>query len=383
MVEFELTKEQSVIQKSTREFAEKEIEPIAAELDQDPEHRFNRDLLKKLAENDFLRLTTPAEYGGVGLDRRTTAIAIEELAAACAGVATMVAVHNVYGADTIRNHGNEEQKQRYLPILCDTQKPALAAFAATEPGAGSDIASMSTTARAEGNEYVIDGTKRFIINGGVATLYLTFAVTNGNRGYEGLSGFIVPADTPGLSVNVIRNTMGQRASQTAEVIYSGARVPGGNLLAKEGDGFSIIMDTLNKGRPACTGAISIGLARAAYEAALEHAKERVQFGQPIFEQQCISFMLADMATMIDAARLLDWRACWLIDSNQPHVKESAMAKFYCSDVAMKVTTDALQILGGYGYMKDLPLEKYMRDAKVLQIYEGTNQIQRMIVANQL
>jgi alkylation response protein AidB-like acyl-CoA dehydrogenase len=383
MIEFELTKEQSIIQKSTREFAEKEIEPIAAELDQAPEHKFDWDVLKKLAENDFLRLTTRAEYGGVGIDRRTAAIVIEELAAACAGIAIMVAAHNVYGADVIENHGSEEQKQKYLHILCDTQKPALAGFAATEPSAGSDIASISTTARLEGDKYVIDGAKRFIVNGGVAALYITFAITDSNKSSGGLSSLIVPADTPGLSFNMMHSKMGQRASQTAEVIYDGVRVPKENLLAKEGDGFFIIMNTLNRGRPASTGAISIGVARAAYEAALKHARERVQFGEPIFQQQSISFMLADMATMIEAARLLNWRACWLIDNSLPYVKESAMAKLYCSDVAMKVTTDAVQILGGYGYMKDIPSEKYMRDAKILQIYEGTNQIQRLIVSNQL
>lgn len=328
-------------------------------------------------------MTTPTQYGGIGLDRQTTYFVIEEIAAGCAGIAITVAVHNMHGADILRDWGNEEQKRQYLLPLCDTHNPVLAGFTVTEHDAGSDIASMSSTAIKDGNYYIINGAKCFITNGGVAGVYLGFAYTDKSKKHRGISGFIIPADTPGVSMGKIEDKMGQRASQTSEVIYENVRLPQENLLSKEGDGFAIMMDSLNKGRPCITGAISVGLARAAFDYALNYAKTRVQFGHPVFVNQYISFQLVDMFTTIETARLLCLKAAWLIDKGLPYVKESAMAKYYCSDIAMKVTTDALQILGGYGYMKDFPMEKYMRDAKLLQIYEGTNQIQHVVVASQL
>jgi len=383
MIDFDLTEEQLAMQRAAREFTENEIKPIAAELDSDSEHKFNWDIIRKLAANDFLRMTTPVEYGGIGLDRRTTYFVIEEIASGCAGIAITVAVHNMHGADIIRDWGSEEQKRQYLPLLCDTRNPVLAAFTATEHDTGSDIVSMSSTAVKDGDDYILNGTKCFITNGGVAGVYLGFAYTDKSKGHKGISGFIIPADTPGVLVGKIEDKMGQRASQTSEVVYENVRLPRENLLSNEGDGFAIMMDSLNKGRPCITAAISVGLARAAFDAALNWAKTRIQFGHPIFSNQAISFQLVDMATMIETARLLSLKAAWLIDRGLPHIKESAMAKFYCSDMAMKVTTDALQVLGGYGYMKDFPMEKYMRDAKILQIYEGTNQIQHVVAAGRL
>jgi alkylation response protein AidB-like acyl-CoA dehydrogenase len=379
MIDFRLSEEQMAMQKMARDFAQREIKPIAAQLDQDPEHRFNWDIMKKLAENDFLRLAIPEEYGGLGLDRVTLALIFEELAVGCAGI-SIAAVGNTVVPFPIMTFGTEEQKRRFLSPLCDRQVPRLCAYALTEPGAGSDITALSTTARLEGDEYVLNGTKCFITNAGVASLYLLFASTDRSQGPKGLSAFLLPGDTPGLSIGKIEDKMGQRAAQNAEVILEEARIPKENLLGKEGDGFKIIMRSLDEARPIYTGAISVGLARAAYEEALRYSKQRVQFGSPIFAQQAVSFKLADMATLIETARLLVWKACWLVDNNLPFTKEASMAKFFCSDVAMKVTNDAVQILGGYGYMKDFPVEKFMRDAKIMQIFEGTNEIQHMIIA---
>lgn len=382
-IDFELSETQVALQTAAREFAKNEIEPVAAEIDRDQEHRFHWGIIKKLAANDFLSMSVPTQYGGSGLDRRSMAIVIEELAVACGGIAASVTAHTVHGAVIIADWGNEEQKQKFLPPVCDTHNPVLVGFAATEPDAGSDIVSMKTTARVDGDSYVIDGTKHFISHAGVAGVYLVFAVTDKSKAHRGISGFIVPADVKGLSFGKIEDKMGQRFFPTGEMIFDAVKVPRENLLVEEGRGFYIMMDTLNKGRAVATGATSLGVARSAYEIALNYAKQRVQFGKPIFQQEAISFMLADMLTQIEAARLLVWRACWLIDQGLPHIKQGAMAKVFASDMAMKVTTDAVQIMGGYGYMRDFPLEKRMRDAKLLQIYEGTNQIQRLIISRQL
>lgn len=382
MIDFRLTEEQVAMQRMARDFAEREIKPVAAELDRDPEHKFNWDIMRKLAANGFLRVAIPEEYGGLGLDRVSLAVIFEELAAGCAGI-SIAAVGNTVVSFPITSFGSDEQKLRLLPPLCDPKEPRLCAYALTEPEAGSDITNLSTSARLEGDNYIINGTKRFITNAGVAHLYLLFASTDRSLGPKGLSAFLLTADTPGLHIGKIEDKMGQRAAQNAEVILENARVPRDNLLGKEGDGFKIIMRSLDEARPIYTGAISVGLARAAYEVALKYCKERVQFGGPVFGQQAVSFRLADMATLIETARLLVWRACWLMEQNMPFTKEASMAKFYCSDVAMKVTTDAVHLLGGYGYMKDFPVEKYMRDAKIMQIFEGTNEIQHLIIARQL
>ena len=382
MIDFRLTEEQLAMQKMARDFADREIRPIAPQLDRDPEHRFSWDMMRKLAANGFLRLAVPEEYGGLGLDRVTLAVIFEELAVGCAGV-SIAAVGNTVVPFPVVTFGSEEQKRAFLPPLCESQEPRLCGYALTEPDAGSDITNLSTTARLQGDHYIINGTKRFITNAGVAHLYLLFAATDRALGPKGLSAFLITADTPGLHIGKIEDKMGQRAAQNAELVLEDARVPKGNLLGKEGDGFKIIMRSLDEARPIYTGAIAVGLARAAYETALKYCRERVQFGGPVFTQQAVSFKLADMATWIETARLLVWKACWLIDQNLPFTKEASMAKFYCSDAAMKVTTDAVQLLGGYGYMRDFPVEKYMRDAKIMQIFEGTNEIQHLIIARQL
>jgi alkylation response protein AidB-like acyl-CoA dehydrogenase len=278
--------------------------------------------------------------------------------------------------------GNPEQKERYLPWFCDTQELKAGAFALTEPEAGSDVASIRTTAKRDGDTYVINGQKRFITLGGIADLYVIFATLQPGGGHESICAFIVEANTPGLKAGKKEKKMGMRASHTGDVILEQVRVPVQNLLGEEGQGFYIAMQAFEHTRPLVAIA-AVGVARAAYEYALDYARQRVQFGKPIIAKQAVRFMLADMATEIDAARLLVWRAAWSADQGLPCNLPASMAKFYASDMAMKVTTDAVQILGGYGYMREYPVEKWMRDAKILQIVEGTSQIQRVVISQML
>lgn len=377
MIDFTLTEEQKACQKLVRDFAQKEIAPIAHELDR--EQRHSPEIVEKYFEIGLLHYAVPEEYGGAGLGSLEGCLFGEELGAACGGVAATL-VDNILGLIPLLIAGSPKLKEELLPR--HTSGPNLSAFCLTEAGAGSDVAAMRTTARLEQDEYVINGTKMFITNGGVASLFSVFAIEDPERGRNGISAFMVPADIPGVSSGKKEDKMGQRATDTREVIFYNVRIPARYRLGEGLDGFKIAMMTLDESR-AGVGASAVGVARAALEAATSYAKERIQFGKPIAAQQAIQFMLADMAIKVEAARLLCWQAAWLHDNGKNNTKESAIAKCYAGDIVMQVTTDAVQVLGGYGYMKDYPVEKYMRDAKLYQIYEGTNQIQRLVIAREL
>ncbi len=377
MIDFSLTEEQRACRKLVRDFAQKEIVPIAPELDQ--EQRHSPEIVKKFFEIGLLHYAVPEEYGGAGLGSLEGCLFSEELGAACAGVAACLG-GNILGFTPLLIAGSPELKEELLTK--HASGPNLAAFCLTEADAGSDVAAMRSTARREGDEYVINGAKHFISNGGVASLYSVFAKEDPELGHKGISAFMVPANTPGVKPGKKEDKMGQRTTDTSEVIFEDVHIPARFRLGEGHDGFKIALMTLDESR-AGVGAAAVGIARAAMEAAIAYAKERVQFGKPIAAQQAIQFMLADMAKKIAAARLLCWHAAWLRDNGQRNTMESAMAKCFAGDTAMEVTTDAVQILGGYGYIKDYPVEKYMRDAKLHQIYEGTNQIQRLVIARQL
>lgn len=365
------------LQKMAREFAQKEMKPNAAKYDKGEE--FPEDVMKKAFQAGFLTCTIPREYGGEGLSDLDTVIISEELAAGCAGMYTTMMV-NALAYTPIILFGTHEQKKKHLTP--QTEKMSFASFCLTEREAGSDAGSIKTKAEKVGDEYIINGSKCFISNGGIASLYVVFALTDPEKGARGISAFIVPRETPGITVGKVEDKMGHRASNTVELFFDDVKVPAENRLGKEGIGFIIAMRTLDKTR-APVGAAGVGVARAALEYAIDYAKTRIQFGRPIALFQHIAFKIAQMATEINAARHLVWHAAWLMDKGKPSGKESAMAKSFGSDVAMKVTTEALQIFGGYGYMKDYPMEKLMRDAKLLQIYEGTNEIQRLIISREV
>lgn len=377
MIDFSLTEEQIALQEMSREFAEREMKPKASKYDKGDE--FSEDVMKKAFEVGFLTCTIPKEYGGGGLSDVDTVIISEELSAGCAGMYTTMMVNALAYTPIIR-FGTDEQKKKYLTP--QTEKLSFAAFCLTEREAGSDAGSLKTKAIKQGDEYVINGSKCFISNGGIASMYTVFALTDPGKGARGMSAFIVPRETPGIIIGKEEDKMGHRASNTVELFFEDVKVPAENLLAKEGMGFIIAMRTLDHTR-APVGAAGVGVARAAMEYAIEYSKTRIQFGKPVALYQNTAFKIAQMATEIDAARQLVWRAAWMMDQGMPCGKESAMAKMYGSDIAMKVTTDALQIFGGYGYMKDYPMEKLMRDAKLLQIYEGTNEIQRLVISREV
>lgn len=376
MIDLTLTEEQEAFRKLVRDFAQNELAPIAATLDE--ENRYSPEIVKGYFKLGFLHYAVPEEYGGAGLGSFDGVLFGEELGAADSGMASCMG-GNILGLTPFLLAGSPELKEELLPK--HTSGPNLASFCLTEPGAGSDVASMRTTAKRDGDEYVINGTKRFITNGPVAALYSVFAMEDPDQGHKGISAFVVPADSSGVSPGKKENKMGNRSSPTSEVIFEEVRIPARFRLGEGMDGFKIAMRTLDESR-AGVGASATGVARAALEAATSYAKERIQFGRPISNLQAIQFMLADMAIKVDAARLLCWRAAWLYDHGHRNTKESAMAKCFAGDIAMQVTTDAVQVFGGYGYMKEYPVEKYMRDAKLHQIWEGTNQIQRLVVARQ-
>ena len=377
MIDFSLTEEQEALQTMAREFAEKEMKPNAAKYDKSDE--FSEDVMKKAFDIGFLTCMVPSEYGGGELNHIDTAIISEELAAGCAGMYTTMMVNSLAYTPVIL-FGTDEQKRRFLKP--QTEKMSFASFCLTEREAGSDAGALKTKAIKDGSEYIINGSKCFISNGQIAGFYTVFALTNPAKGARGMSAFLVPRETPGLTIGKEEDKMGHRASNTVELFFEDMRIPQENLLGKEGHGFVIAMRTLDETR-APVGAAGVGVARAAMEYAIEYAKTRVQFGKPIALFQNTAFKIAQMAIEINAARHLVWHAAWLNDQKNPCGKESAMAKTYGSDIAMKVTIDALQIFGGYGYMKDYPMEKLMRDAKLLQIYEGTNEIQRQIISREV
>ena len=377
MIDFSLTEEQKALQEMAREFALKEMRPNAAKYDKGDE--FSEDVMQKAFEVGFLSCTIPTEYGGGGLSDIDTVIISEELAAGCAGMYTTMMV-NALAYTPIILFGTDEQKKKHLTP--QTKKMTFASFCLTEREAGSDAGALKTKAIKVGDEYIINGSKCFISNGGIASLYVVFALTDPGKGARGMSAFIVPRETPGITIGKEEDKMGHRASNTVELYFEDVKVPAENLLGKEGMGFIIAMKTLDRTR-APVGAAGVGVARAALEYAIEYAKTRRQFGKPIALFQNNAFKIAQMAMEINAARHLIWHAAWLLDEGKPCGKESAMAKAYGSDMAMRVTTEAIQILGGYGYMKDYPLEKLFRDAKLLQIYEGTNEIQRLVISKEI
>jgi len=373
-MDFSLKEEQLELKELTHQFAEKEIRPVSAEYDE--KNEFPYDVMQKAFEIGFLTSGIPVEYGGIGFSNLDNAIVCEELAWGCAGMYTSI-MANTLAITPIVLFGTEEQKKKFLAPL--TKEMTFACFGLTEREAGSDNSAIKTIAKKDGDYYIINGSKTFITNAGVSKLGVIFVSTDKNRGARGQSAFIIPMDLPGITVGKHENKMGHRASNTAEIFFDDVKVPAENILRREGFGFIIAMKTLDYARPS-VGAGGVGVARAAYEEALKYSQSRVQFGKPIASFQYNSFKLADMATEIDAARLLVYRSAWMLDNKLKSSKESAMAKIVATDTAMKVTVDAVQLFGGYGYMKEYPVEKMMRDAKLLQIYEGTNEIQKYVIA---
>ena len=376
-ISFELTPEQRSLRDLAHEFAEREIRPKAAEYDERSTHP--ADVIAKAHEVGLMNLHIPEELGGLGMTVFDGILAGEELSWGCTGIAVAI-VANTLGTAPVIIAGNDEQKRRWLPPLLDA--PLLCSFALTEPNAGSDVSGIQTTAVRHGDEYIINGSKMFITNAGHAAWTVVFASTDRSQGHRGLSAFIVPMDGPGVVVEKHLDKMGQRATDTSAIAFQDVRVPAENRLGEEGQGFKIAMTTLDFTRPG-TAAGAVGVARAAYEYAVEYARERIQFGQPIAMNQGVNFLVADMAAEIEAARLLAWQAAWLLDQGRRSTLKSSFAKRFAADTAMKVTTDAVQIFGGYGYMKEYPVEKLMRDAKLFQIYEGTSQIQRLVIAREI
>src|SRR6188474_1585317 len=375
-----LSHEQREIRDLVRDLARERVAPRAAEIDKSAE--FPWDMVELMREHDLLGLPFEEQYGGTGTGALMVLAAIEELSKACATTGLVLAVQEL-GALAIKLAGTDEQKERWLPRLASGEW--LAAYALTEPGSGSDSAAMRTTARREGDEYVLNGGKRFITNAGVAHVYTVFAKTDPDEGHSGISAFVVEADSPGFEVGRIEPKMGIKGSTTGELFFNDMRVPADNLLGEEGEGFRIAMRILDRSRPG-VAAQGLGIAQGATDYALEYAKTRETMGKPIAQHQLIAATLADMETKCEAARGLLYKCGALIDEGAPDdelTKISAMAKLYCTDVAMEVTTDAVQVLGGYGYMQEYPVERMMRDAKITQIYEGTNQIQRLVIARQM
>jgi butyryl-CoA dehydrogenase len=378
LMNYFLTEEQEMIKDLVKQIAQEKIAPVAIELDEKGE--FPWELMKIFAQSDLFAIFVPEEYGGLGKGVLDLCIIIEELSKACAGVAVSYAA-SALGTYPIILFGSEEQKKKYLPQIAKGEK--LTAFALTESDAGSDAGSIRTTAVRDGDDYILNGNKQWITNGGEAEIYIVIAITDRARGSRGASAFIVEKGTTGFSFGKKENKMGIRCSATRELIFNDCRIPKENLISGEGKGFLVTMKTLDKSRPG-VAAQAVGIAQGALDDAIKYARERIQFGKPISSFQGIQFMLADMATQVEAARALLYAGARYIDSKAKDIsKISSMTKLFASDVAMKVTTDAVQIFGGYGYMKDYPVEKRMRDAKITQIYEGTNQIQREVIALQL
>ncbi|MBX9685912.1 MAG: acyl-CoA dehydrogenase family protein [Candidatus Obscuribacterales bacterium] len=377
MVNFTLSDEQLQIQNLAREFAEREIVPKAAHHDQSGE--FPKEICRKAWELGLMNGHIPEEYGGLGLGVFESCLVAEEIAAACTGIGTAMEANNLAEAPLIVA-GSDELKKKYLTPM--TEDLLFAAYCVTEPDAGSDVAGIKTTARRVGDKYLLNGQKMWITNAGVANWYYVLAYTDQSQGHKGMSSFVVSADSPGITVGKKEMNMGQRASDTRSISFEDVEVPASNLLGKEGQGFKISMSAFDHTRPLVASA-AVGLARNAMTQALRYSKERKAFGQSINKFQAVSFMLADMDKDIEAARLLCWKAASLIDSGQRNTREAAIAKAFAADVAMKVATDAVQIFGGYGYSREYPVEKLMRDAKIFQIYEGTSQIQRVIISRHL
>lgn len=376
-MQFKLSEEHEMLKKMVRDFAEEVIAPSAAERDE--EARFDRTHFEQMAELGLTGVPWPEEYGGAGMDYLAYCIVVEELSRVDASVGVTISAHTSLAGWPLYKFGTEEQKQKYLRLMAEGKK--IGAYGLTEPASGSDAGGMKTVAKEDGDHYIINGSKIFITNGGLADIYVVFALTDPND-RRSTTAFIVESDFEGFSVGKKEDKMGIRSSPTTEIIFENCRVPKENILGEVGDGFKIAMKTLDGGRNGIA-AQAVGIAQGALDAAVAYASERVQFGKPIIENQGVGFTLADMATATEASRLLTYQAAWLEGEGLPYGKASAMAKLMAGDTAMKVTTDAVQVFGGYGYTKDYPVERFMRDAKITQIYEGTQEIQRMVISRML
>ena len=374
-MDFKLTEEQELVRKNMREFAERYVDPIAAEIDENSHHP--EELFRKLAEGGWMGIPIPQQYGGAGSDFLTHIIAVEEISRSCSSTGFTLSFHAGIIGMSLNLFGNEEQKKKYLVPLARGQH--MGAFALTEPGAGTDVMAVSTTAVRDGNGYVMNGTKTFVSNGPLADTYIVFCWTDKSAGKKGMSAFIIPRDTTGLKPGVHFKKMGLRSSQTSEVVFKECRIPRENMLGQEGAGLVMAMTGFDHGRIGIA-AQAIGILQAALDESIRYAKERVQFGNPIARQQAIAWMIADMATDLSAARFLAYHAAWLKDQNQPFGKEASMAKLFATEAAMKHTTQAVQIHGGYGYIKGVKVERLMRDAKIAEIYERTSEAQRMVIS---
>jgi butyryl-CoA dehydrogenase len=374
-MDFKLTEEQELIRQNMREFAEKHVDPIAAEIDENSRHP--AEVFQKLAEGDWMGIPIPAEYGGAGADYLTHALVVEELSRSCSSTGFTLSIHVGIACMLALMFGDEDQKKKYLVPMATGEK--LGAFVLTEPGAGTDVMAATTTAVLDGDEYVINGTKTFTSNGPTGDTYFVFAWTDKEAGRKGLSAFIVPKGTPGMKAGEHFDKMGLRSSQTSEMLFKDCRVPKENLLGQEGRGLLMAMNGFDHGRVGIS-AQSVGITQAALDESIKWSKERVQFGKPIARQQAIAWMIADMATDLDAARFLTYRAAWLKDQGAPFSKEASMAKLFAAETAMKHTIKAVQIHGGYGYVKGAKVERLMRDAKITEIYEGTSEAQRMVIS---
>src|SRR5690625_887883 len=374
----QLADEQEILRKMVRDFAENDVEPTAAERDE--EERFDRGIFDKMAELGLTGIPWPEEYGGIGADYVSYCIAVEELSRVCASTGVTLSVHLSLASWPVYTYGNVEQKKNFLTRLATGE--ALGAYALSEPGAGSDVVSMKTVATKDNDDYILNGNKVWITNGVVADIYLVFAVTDATAAHKGITAFIDEKGTEGFTFGKKERKLGIRSSPTTELIFENCCISAKNRLGEEGEGFKIAMSTLDGGRNGIA-AQAVGIAQGALDASVNYAKEREQFGKPIAHNQGISFKLADMATEVEASRLLTYQAAWLESEGKPYGKASAMSKLFAGDAAMRITVEAVQVFGGYGYTKDYPVERYMRDAKITQIYEGTNEIQRLVIGRML
>ena len=375
---FTLTKEQELVRQMVRDFAVNEVKPIAAEID--VTERFPMENVKKMGELGMMGIPFPTEFGGAGGDVLSYILAVEELSKVCATTGVILSAHTSLCASLINENGTPEQKEKYLRDLCTGNK--IGAFGLTEPGAGTDAAGQQTTAVLDGDNYILNGSKIFITNGGVADTFIVFAMTDKSKGTKGISAFIVEKGFPGFSIGKKEDKLGIRASSTTELIFENCVVPKENLIGREGKGFGIAMKTLDGGRIGIA-AQALGIAEGALEEAIKYMKERKQFGRPISAFQGLQWMVAEMSTKIEAARFLVYKAAWLKENKQPYSIDAARAKLYAAEVAMDVTTKAVQLFGGYGYTKEYPMERMMRDAKITEIYEGTSEVQKMVISGSL
>ncbi len=375
---FTLTKEQELVRQMVRDFAVNEVKPIAAEID--VTERFPMENVKKMGELGMMGIPFPTEFGGAGGDVLSYILAVEELSKVCATTGVILSAHTSLCASLINENGTPEQKEKYLRDLCTGNK--IGAFGLTEPGAGTDAAGQQTTAVLDGDNYILNGSKIFITNGGVADTFIVFAMTDKSKGTKGISAFIVEKGFPGFSIGKKEEKLGIRASSTTELIFENCVVPKENLIGREGKGFGIAMKTLDGGRIGIA-AQALGIAEGALDEAIKYMKERKQFGRPIAAFQGLQWMVAEMSTKIEAARFLVYKAAWLKENKQPYSIDAARAKLYAAEVAMDVTTKAVQLFGGYGYTKEYPVERMMRDAKITEIYEGTSEVQKMVISGSL